>query len=54
MDEATAALDEPTEKRVYDMVKRMIPGATIVSVGHRSTLRAFHDRNVELKRTIPA
>jgi vitamin B12/bleomycin/antimicrobial peptide transport system ATP-binding/permease protein len=54
MDEATAALDEPTEKRVYEMVKRMIPGATIVSVGHRSTLRAFHDRNVELKRAVPA
>jgi vitamin B12/bleomycin/antimicrobial peptide transport system ATP-binding/permease protein len=54
MDEATAALDEPTEKRVYEMVKRIIPGATIVSVGHRSTLRAFHDRNVDLKRTMPA
>ena len=54
MDEATAALDEPTEQRVYDMVKEMIPGATIVSVGHRSTLKAFHDRNVHLARTAPA
>jgi putative ATP-binding cassette transporter len=54
LDEATAALDEPTEKRVYEMIKRIIPGATIVSVGHRGTLRAFHDRNIELKRTMPA
>ncbi|MGE3831099.1 MAG: ABC transporter ATP-binding protein/permease [Parvibaculaceae bacterium] len=54
MDEATAALDEPTEKRVYDMVKRLLPGTTVVSVGHRSTLRAFHDRNVHLTQTAPA
>ena len=54
MDEATAALDEPTEKRVYDMVKELIPDATIVSVGHRSTLKAFHDRNVHLTRSAPA
>jgi putative ATP-binding cassette transporter len=54
MDEATAALDEPTEKRVYDMVKRLLPGTTVVSVGHRSTLKAFHDRNVHLTRTAPA
>jgi putative ATP-binding cassette transporter len=54
MDEATAALDEPTEERVYEMVKEMIPNATVVSVGHRSTLKAFHDRNVHLTRSTPS
>jgi len=46
LDEATSALDEATEARLYALLRDRLPGATIVSVGHRSTLRAFHKRRV--------
>lgn len=48
LDEATAALDEPTEEAVYALLARALPGATVVSIGHRSTLAAFHDRRIDM------
>jgi putative ATP-binding cassette transporter len=50
LDEATASLDEPTEAELYKLVERRLPNATIVSIGHRSTLNAFHTRFVRLER----
>jgi vitamin B12/bleomycin/antimicrobial peptide transport system ATP-binding/permease protein len=44
MDEATSALDEPTEARLYGLLRKMPHRPTVVSVGHRSTLREFHDK----------
>ncbi|MFC0217851.1 ABC transporter ATP-binding protein/permease [Pseudochelatococcus lubricantis] len=48
LDEATAALDEPMEKEMYALLAERLPHTTIVSIGHRSTLDAFHDRRIEL------
>jgi putative ATP-binding cassette transporter len=48
LDEATAALDEPTEAAIYDMLKSELPDTTIVSIGHRSTLLPIHDRRIDL------
>ncbi len=42
LDEATAALDEDTEAAIYDMLKTRLPDTTLVSIGHRSTLKAWH------------
>ncbi len=50
LDEATAALDEPTEAEIYQAIKEKLPGTTVVSIGHRSTLAAFHDRRIAMKR----
>ncbi|CAN5273783.1 ABC transporter ATP-binding protein/permease [soil metagenome] len=50
MDEATASLDEPAEAAVYTALKERIPGATIVSIGHRPTLRQWHDHRLLLQR----
>ena len=50
LDEATAALDEPTEAEIYLMLKKTLPETTIVSIGHRSTLAAFHDRSVGMQK----
>jgi vitamin B12/bleomycin/antimicrobial peptide transport system ATP-binding/permease protein len=44
MDEATSALDETAEAQLYSLIRRLPHRPTIVSVGHRSTLREFHDR----------
>jgi vitamin B12/bleomycin/antimicrobial peptide transport system ATP-binding/permease protein len=51
LDEATAALDEPTEEEIYRVIKEHLPNTTVVSIGHRSTLNAFHDRRIDMKRT---
>jgi putative ATP-binding cassette transporter len=49
LDEATAALDEPTEEAIYRMLREKLPETTIVSIGHRSTLHAFHDRRIDMR-----
>jgi putative ATP-binding cassette transporter len=46
LDEATASLDEPSEAALYDLLGSRLPQTTIVSIGHRSTLEAFHQRHV--------
>ena len=50
LDEATASLDETSEARLYRLLKERLPATTIVSIGHRSTLAAFHEHNVALAR----
>ena len=50
LDEATASLDEASEAALYRLIEEKLPATTIVSIGHRSTLEAFHQRNVEFTR----
>ncbi|MFI5013153.1 MAG: ABC transporter ATP-binding protein/permease [Hyphomicrobiales bacterium] len=49
LDEATSALDEPLEQAMYRLLPEKLPGVTLVSIGHRKTLQAFHQRRIELK-----
>ena len=49
LDEATASLDEAMEARVLAELRARLPGATIVSIGHRGTLQALHDRRLEMR-----
>ena len=49
LDEATSSLDENAEQHLYRMLKEKLPQTTIISIGHRSTLREFHTRLLELK-----
>lgn len=48
LDEATASLDEPSEAALYKLLQERLKGATIISIGHRSTLSAFHQRRLVL------
>jgi vitamin B12/bleomycin/antimicrobial peptide transport system ATP-binding/permease protein len=48
LDEATASLDEASEAKLYRLLEEKMPTATIVSIGHRSTLKTFHQRRVAL------
>jgi len=60
LDEATSALDEKAEGALYALLRRAPWRPSVVSVGHRSTLREFHDRVLPLaaagreERTLPA
>ena len=49
LDEATASLDEASEAVVYRSLAEHLPKTTVVSIGHRSTLMAFHRRKLDLK-----
>ncbi len=48
LDEATASLDEAAETKLYRLLQERLKGAAIVSIGHRSTLGAFHGRRIEV------
>ena len=41
-------LDEGMEYAMYALVRQWLPGCTIVSVGHRSTLEALHTNELRL------
>ena len=50
LDEATASLDEAAEAALYRLLHTRRRRTTIVSIGHRSTLAAFHRRGLVLER----
>ena len=45
-DEATASMDEPSEMELYTMLNEEMADATIISIGHRSSLAQFHNRTL--------
>ena len=48
LDESTSALDEGMEHGMYELVREELPRATIVSVGHRSTLERLHGQELDM------
>jgi len=46
LDEATSAVDEATEARLYRLVRERLAETTVFSIGHRATLHAFHTRRL--------
>ncbi len=50
-DEATSALDEESELRLYGLVGAMSQCA-VISVAHRKTLSAFHDRSIVFTKAV--
>jgi putative ATP-binding cassette transporter len=48
LDEATASLDEESERAVYCLLAERLPGAAIVSIAHRPPLAGFHARRLLL------
>jgi vitamin B12/bleomycin/antimicrobial peptide transport system ATP-binding/permease protein len=48
LDEATAALDEENQQRVMSIFDNELAQSSIVSIGHRPGLEAFHKRTLQL------
>lgn len=46
LDEATSALDESMEATLYALLRERLPGATMVSIAHKPSVLAFHDRRL--------
>ena len=49
LDEATASMDEGLEFAMYQLLKQELPKTTLISVGHRSTLKALHQQQLALQ-----
>ena len=49
MDEATAALDSLGQEQLMRLLLERLPDATVISVGHRPELEAFHTRKLVLE-----
>jgi putative ATP-binding cassette transporter len=49
MDEATAALDSLGQEQLMRLLLERLPEATVISVGHRAELEAFHTRKLVLE-----
>lgn len=50
LDEATASLDPEAEAHLYATLKARLPQATLVSIAHRPSVAALHDRKLVLSR----
>lgn len=48
LDESTSALDEAKETTMYACIRKHLPEAIIISVGHRNSLHQFHDEIIRL------
>ena len=48
LDEATSATDEGLEHALYTLLRTELPDCMLVSIGHRSTLDAFHAFRLQL------
>ena len=54
LDEATSAVDESSEAQLYGLLRAASWRPTVVSVGHRSTLRNFHDEILDVTAFCPS
>jgi vitamin B12/bleomycin/antimicrobial peptide transport system ATP-binding/permease protein len=50
LDEATSALDPDSQDKLMELLTTELNATTIVSVGHRPELEAFHTRKIVLER----
>ena len=46
LDEATASLPEDAQAALYGLLQERLPGTTVVSIGHRTSLAQFHARRL--------
>jgi putative ATP-binding cassette transporter len=49
LDEATSALDPASQQHLMRMLLERLPAATLISVGHRPELEAFHERKLVME-----
>jgi vitamin B12/bleomycin/antimicrobial peptide transport system ATP-binding/permease protein len=48
LDEATAALDEATERELYELLRVRLPDSALVSIAHRPSVAVHHTRRMDL------
>ena len=48
LDEATSAMDEASEAILYRLLRSQLPETTLISIGHRESLKSLHSREIRL------
>lgn len=48
LDEATSAVDESTQTELYNALRERLPGLTVISIAHRASLKALHQREYDV------
>jgi len=48
MDESTAALDAPTARALYALIRERLAHTALISIAHNSEIAEFHDRRITL------
>jgi putative ATP-binding cassette transporter len=51
MDEATSALDDDNQASMLSLFENELAGASVLSIGHRPGLEAFHTRTLHISKT---
>jgi putative ATP-binding cassette transporter len=49
LDEATSALDRASQEQMMKLIAVRLPATTLISIGHRPELEAFHDRELVME-----
>jgi putative ATP-binding cassette transporter len=49
LDEATSALDRASQEQMMKLIAARLPTTTLISIGHRPELEAFHDRELVME-----
>jgi putative ATP-binding cassette transporter len=49
LDEATSALDHESQGHMMKLIEERLPATTLISIGHRPELEAFHDRKLVME-----
>jgi putative ATP-binding cassette transporter len=49
LDEATSALDPPSQDQLMELLRKHLEKSTVLSVGHRPELEAFHERKLVME-----
>ncbi|WP_158928136.1 ABC transporter ATP-binding protein/permease [Acidisphaera sp. S103] len=52
LDEATASVDPEAETDLYRILKERLPNATLVSIAHRPSVAAFHEKRMNVDRPV--
>ena len=52
LDEATSAIDEEEEAALYRIIAHALRSTTVISIGHRASLEAYHQRVITLDGTV--
>jgi putative ATP-binding cassette transporter len=50
LDEATSALHVSAQSQLMQLLGGRLPGLTLISIGHRPELEAFHERKLIMER----
>jgi putative ATP-binding cassette transporter len=51
MDEATSALDDESQASMLSLFEEELAGVSVLSIGHRPGLEAFHTRTLQIRKT---